>query len=138
MIRPYSARGATLVELILFIVIVGIVVAGLVTAFASTLRGVGVPKHITQALELAQGRMELIVAQKHRLGFAAFDGSTYDPCLTGTAGNAETCFVPAAQGFAVTTSITLDWNGNANYKVPRVTVTGPDTNITVETLVASY
>lgn len=73
----FYARGATLVELISFIIIVGVVVAGLFTAFAGILRSVGVPEHITQALELAQGRMELIVAQKHRLGFAAFDASTF-------------------------------------------------------------
>jgi Tfp pilus assembly protein PilE len=89
----FHARGVTLVELIAFIIIVGVLVSGLMTGFATTLRGSGVSKQVTQALQLAQERMELILARKDVVGFACFtndaNGPRYDPC--GAAVAAGTC-----------------------------------------------
>ena len=49
-----SQRGVTLIELIAFIIIVGLLVSGVIGGFSATMRGSGVPKQVTQALQLAQ------------------------------------------------------------------------------------
>lgn len=120
----FHACGVTLIELIAFIIIVGVLVSGLMSGFSASLRGSGVPKQVTQALQLAQERMELIRARKDVLGFSGFTAATYDPCLTGSAHPA--CNNPPLPGFTVTP--TLDetgacLGGDTNYKCITVTVT---------------
>ena len=138
----FHARGVTLIELIAFIIIIGVLVSGLIGGFSTTLRGSGTPKQMTQALQLAQERMELIRAQKDRLGFACFDAALYDPCNP-PAPAAGTCPALSAtsthpscnssMGYTVTSA--LDDNsvapvsgcmgGDVNYKCITVTVTDP-------------
>jgi type II secretory pathway pseudopilin PulG len=72
--------GFTLVELIMFIVIMGVVAAAMVQAFSGTMRGSHTGKELTQAIELAQQRMEVIAGQRKRLGYASFIAGDYDPC----------------------------------------------------------
>ena len=90
---PRRHRGVTLIELIVFIVIVGVVAAAMVQAFVATGRGSHLGKEITQATQLAQQRMEVILGQRRALGFAAFDQNTFDPCDTAgsPAWTAEVC-----------------------------------------------
>jgi MSHA pilin protein MshD len=113
--------GVTLIELVAFIVIVGVVVAGLMAGFSSTVRSAATPQEMTQGLQLAQGRLELIFARKQVLGFAGFTGATFDPCAP-PAGAQQACLAPA--GYTVTTSLATDWGGDTNYKVVTVQVTG--------------
>lgn len=120
----FHARGVTMIELIVFIIIVGVLVSGLMSGFSTTMLGSGKPKQVTQALQLAQERMELIRAQKDVLGFAGFTAATYDPCLTGSTHPA--CNNPPLPGFVVTpvldeTGACL--GGDTNYKCITVTVT---------------
>jgi type II secretory pathway pseudopilin PulG len=75
-----AVRGFTLVELIMFIVIMGVVAAAMVQAFSGTVRGSHTGKEMTQAIELAQQRMEVIAGQRKLLGYSGFNTSTYDPC----------------------------------------------------------
>ncbi len=126
-------RGVTLVELIAFIVIVSVIVAGLMAAFSDSLRGTGVSRYVTQAIQMAQERTELILGQKHRLGFTAFNASTYDPCLI--AGSPpEACTVIDSR-FTVTSSLAI----NTSTADITVTVTGPDgTNVPIQTRVTDY
>ena len=119
-----NIRGVTLVELIAFIIIVGLLVGGLMSGLSTTMLGSGMPKQVTQALQLAQERMELILAQKDVLGFSGFTAATYDPCLTGSTHPA--CNNPPLPGFTV--SPVLDetgacMGGDTNYKCITVTVT---------------
>jgi Tfp pilus assembly protein PilE len=72
--------GFTLVELIMFIVIMGVVAVAMVQAFSGTMRGSHTGKEMTQAIELAQQRMEVIAGQRKLLGYSGFNTSTYDPC----------------------------------------------------------
>lgn len=72
--------GVSLTELIVFIVVVAIAVIGLLTSLGRSLPTDPAPQEITQATQLAQERMELIVGQKDNLGYA---GMT-DPCVGGT------------------------------------------------------
>lgn len=123
------ARGFTLIELIAFIVIVAILGVALLTAFSTGLRGAPEAALITQATQLAQERMELILAQRRAVGFAAFA----DPCVPGPGPAA--CTPPA--GYAVSANIAPNWNGDSNYRVVTVTVTGPS-SASATALVASY
>lgn len=133
----HKNRGATLVEMIMFIVIMAIVVGGLMSAFTGSLRGAPQSKSMTEALELAKERLELIRAQRKRLGFSGFAASTYDLCAlgsthpactttfgysveqcfyTGTAAGSTCTFGGAGQCFA----------GTTDYKCVRVRVVGPE------------
>ena len=73
--------GVTLIELIAFIAIAGVVAVALVQAFSGTMRGSHFGKEMTQGTQLAQQRMEVILGQRKTLGYAAFIASAdYDPC----------------------------------------------------------
>lgn len=108
-------RGFTLIEIIIFIVITGILATGLAAVFSTTMRGAAAPGQLTQATQIAQERMELILGQRRAVGFAAFT----DPCP------ASPLCAPAPPGYAVNVVIAPDWGGDINYRVITVTVTGP-------------
>lgn len=124
----HRADGFSLVEAIVFIVVAGVLAAGLVVALVAPLRSAPQAGQLDQAAELAQQRMELILGQRRRVnGFAAFA----DPCP-----GPAICTPPA--GYAVTSSIVTGWGADpANYKVVTVTVAGP-VSLTTTALVANY
>ncbi|WP_372522081.1 prepilin-type N-terminal cleavage/methylation domain-containing protein [Sulfuricaulis sp.] len=132
-ILKYRANqaGVTLVELIVFIVVVALLAIGLIAAFTSSMKDTPASGDVSQALQLAQERMELILAYKQSRGFNAL----IDPCTLGSPPTQCTSFpsgfnVPAA-------TIVNNWNGSSEYKVITVNVTGPQT-LAVTALVASY
>ncbi len=125
----FRARGFSLIELVIFIVIVSIMGVALLASFSVTTRSSPDAGQMTQATQLAQERIELILAQRRAAGFAAF----VDPCTFGTPPAA--CTSPA--GYTVTAAIAPNWNGDTNYRVVTVTVTGTMA-ATVTSLVANY
>ena len=143
-----GCRGVSLIELIVFILVVGVVIAGLVIGMSSAVRTAPQPREMHQGLQLAQGRMELILAQRARLDFGPFTNATFDPCVP--PGGQEACLAPAT--YAVTSCFytgvgTCGFGaantcnaGNANYKCVRVRVTGPDGAAVAEldAMVANY
>jgi len=122
--------GFTLVELIIFIVVSGILAVGLAGVFSSSIRGGAEPGRLTQATQIAQERMELILAQKRR---ARLVGSFVfaDPCP------ASPVCTPVPAGYAVVSNIAPDWNGDINYRLITVTVNGP-ANATLISVVANF
>jgi type II secretory pathway pseudopilin PulG len=119
--------GFTLIELVIFIVITGVLIAGLGAVFSTTMQGGADPGRLTQATQIAQERMELILGRRRAAGFAAFT----DPCP-----GSPLC-TPAPAGYAVAANIVTGWvgnPGNPNYKVITVTVTETATGSTVATL----
>lgn len=122
------ARGFTLIELIIFIVIVSIMGVALISAFSASTRGAPDAGLITQATQIAQERMELIMAQRRAVAFAAFA----DPC---PGPGPAACTPPA--GYTVTVVIVPSWNGDANYQQVTVTVTGL-ASATATSIVANY
>ena len=125
--RPFNLSGFALIEIIIFIVVSSVVVVGLFAAFANNLRNTPQAGQIDRAADIAQQRMELILAQRRAVGFATFA----DPCP-----GATVCTPPA--GFSVTSSIVSGWNGDpTNYKVITVDVTGQFA-ATATALVANY
>lgn len=124
-------HGVTLVELIAFIVIVGLLSTGLIAAFTSTMRSTPESGEITHALQMAQERMELVLAYKKSKGFTAL----IDPCTLASPPAQCTSF---PTGFNTpTVTIVNNWNGSTEYKVITVNVTGLQ-NFTLTALVASY
>ncbi len=119
-------RGFTLVELLVFIVILGFAAYALFRSFGSVLPRSPSAAQLTQATQLAQERMELILGQR--------DVQTYnnavdlDPCnRVGTLPNVCTNtfgYAVSSQGTAAAVGSWLAWNGNptANYKLVSVTV----------------
>jgi type II secretory pathway pseudopilin PulG len=132
---PLCQQGMTLIEVIAFIIIVGLLVSGLMSGFSATMRGSGFPKQVTQALQIAQERMELIRARKDIVGFACFTGTRFDPCtaaaLAGSCPAMPASAHPAcnaATTFGFTVTPVLDetgacLGGDVNYKCITVTVT---------------
>ena len=128
--------GYNLVELVIFIVIMGIIGTALFSGFNSALLGSSASELGADPMQLAQERMELILGQKRRLGFAAFDNNTFDPCTSTPASTQAVCTtIPA--GYAVSAVLTPDWGGDTDYKVITVSVTGPG-QATLTALVANY
>ena len=121
------SRGVTLVELIAFIVIAGVIAAAMVQAFSGTMRGSHLGKEMTQATQLAQQRMEVILGQRKTLGYTAFIASAdYDPCQSG-AWVTELCgtsTTPAGSYVATSTRSAADACGTGCTEIV-VTVTGP-------------
>ena len=149
-VAPRACRGVSLVELIVFIVIMGIVAAALIAGMAAAVRSAPVPRVMHQGLQLAQGRMELILAQRRLpAGFAGFTAATFDPCQP-PGGAQEACLAPAAYattacfytgaGTCAFGAANTCQSGDVNYKCVRVRVTGSDgtTLALVDAMVANY
>ena len=117
-------RGFTLVELLVFIVIVGFAAYALFRSFGSVLPRSPTAAQLTQAMQLAQERMELILGQRDVRGYNNL--VDLDPCNVGAPTVCTTTF-----GYAVTSAGTapgapVAWPPNpatANYKLVTVTVT---------------
>ena len=142
--------GVSLIEVIIFIVITAVVVVGLVAGMSGAVRTAPVPREMHQGLQLAQGRMELILAQRSRLGFAGFTAATFDPCAP-PGGAQEACLAPATYavvapcfytgagtcGFGAANTCK---GGDVNYACVRVRVSGPEgtTVAELDAMVANY
>lgn len=124
-----AARGFSLVEAIVFIVVVAVLLAGIVVALGTSLRSSPRAGEIDLAAELAQQRMELILAQRRSAGFAAFA----DQCSPGP-GPSE-CLPPP--GYAIASGIAPGGGGPPAYKVIQVNVTGPS-EASATALVSDY
>ena len=129
-VRRTKQTGVTLVELIAFIVVAALLATGLIAAFTSAMRSTPKSGEITQALQIAQERMELILAYKKSKGFTAL----IDPCTL--ASPPAQCTPPSGYSVSVPFPFT-NWNGSAEYKTVTVDVTGLQ-NITLTAVVASY
>ncbi|KPJ67227.1 MAG: hypothetical protein AMJ43_04975 [Coxiella sp. DG_40] len=121
-------QGFSLIELIIFIILLGIGI-GVLVPLVITLRYVHRIDKYTEALELTQQRMELILAQKNVNGFTDFT----DPC----SGSSPPTICSVPSNYTVTATITNDWLGDPNYKIITVTTDG-DAYALLNTLVANY
>ena len=121
-----SSRGAaresgfTLIEAVVFIVVVGIAAVALFRMFSQTLPRSPAPSQLTQAAQLAQERMELILGRRSAAGFSAMN----DPCVGGT----PPAMCTSTFGYTVAVNgvaSAVAWNGNptTDFKLITVTVT---------------
>lgn len=130
---PCRHSGLTLIEMILFIVVLGVAGVALLTVLASPLTGAGTQTEAVTAAQVAQARMEVVLGYKRKNGFPenGLCDPHPDPCP-----GLNACDTPA--GWNATTSCEV-WsvdNDTSAYQVFVVTASGPDGgNHTVRTLV---
>ncbi len=115
-----QSRGFTLIELIVTLVIFSIAAYALLRMFADTLPRSPTPSQVTQAAQLAQERMELILGQRLVLGYNAAE---LDPCKIGAP-----TICTNTLGFNVTSAGTtlgseVAWNGQLTTSFKLITVT---------------
>lgn len=130
---PLNARkreyGMTLIEVVIFIVVMGILGTTILSTFYYSLKNTPTVDYNAQAIALAEKRMDIIVGQCRKVGFATFT----DLCVGSP--SSAVCVIPS--GFTVSSTITANWNSNANYKVITVTVSGLG-SATLTSMVANY
>jgi len=128
--------GFTLVEMVVFIVIVGVAAVALFQMFAQTLPRSPTPAQLVQATQLAQERMELILGRRSVVSYAALN----DPCVGGT----PPAICTTTFGYVVTVagiSSVVPWNANpvADFKLITVTVSLGGTQLAQsDAVVANY
>jgi Tfp pilus assembly protein PilV len=126
-----AQRGVSLIELIAFIVIMGIAVIALLSMYRAVLpRGV-TPSEITLATQLAQERMELLLGQRIVDGYST--ATFTDPCVGGTPPAICTSqFTPSGLYSIIVTGINpaVPFSGLStnSYRMFGVKVLGPDGN----------
>ncbi|OGI40931.1 MAG: hypothetical protein A2140_00340 [Candidatus Muproteobacteria bacterium RBG_16_62_13] len=136
---PAAVRGVTLIELIAFIIIAGIAMVILVQVFAVSMRGSHTGKQLTQAVHLAQQRLEVIRGQRVTLGYTNFIASAIsDPCQSGTwtTQPCSTTSTPAGNYAVSSTFSAADACGTGCVEVT-VRVTNPD-GATVSVLTTQF
>jgi MSHA pilin protein MshD len=131
---PRRARGFTLPELLLIIVVLGIGLSGIVTAFTTMVGGSADPLVRRQAMAVAEALMEEIMAQAYNDPGTApgatresFDSITdYNGYSTAGVKNFSGVAIPELANYnvAVTVGGATVVNG-ATAKLVTVTVTGP-------------
>ncbi|MDA9271824.1 prepilin-type N-terminal cleavage/methylation domain-containing protein [bacterium] len=114
--RHYT--GQTLIELLVFIVVMGIVIAGSMRAFQTVLFNSSKPAYILTANQLADARMNLIIQQRHITGLTTLT----DPCSSGAlAACAGLSTFATNKGYTVLSSISAMSSG---IRTATVTVSG--------------
>ncbi len=127
--------GFSLIELVVFIVVISFAISGIFLAFTTALQKAPLSNPQTIAIELASARMEIIIGQRRINGFSNFS----DPCAGGS--QPVMCTLPAGiTGYTTTSTISTYTVGtDSNYKVINVVVTGPqNARADLKTLVARY
>ena len=119
-------QGFSLIELIIFIVVMGIAAVGILISLHLALENSPNIEFNIKALHLAQARIELILEQKKELGFVSFS----DPCTLAVP--PAVCTAPT--GYNVASSII---SSGTNFKIITVNVTGQG-HSQLTTLVANY
>jgi len=131
-------RGFTLVELLVFIVILGLAGYALFRSFGNVLPRSPTAGQLSQAMQLAQERMELILGQRDVRGYNNL--VDLDPCNVGAPSVCTSTF-----GYTVTSTGTapgapVAWPPNpatANYKLVTVTVASGVTTLATQSAVLS-
>jgi prepilin-type N-terminal cleavage/methylation domain-containing protein len=113
MTRPSWIRrehGFTLVELVVFIVILGVAAVALFKMFGQVLPQSPQPAQLEQATQLAQERVELILGQRDASGYGPAE---LDPCKkTGPPAICTTTLGYSVSSAGTTLGSEVAWNGN--------------------------
>ena len=127
-------HGFSLIELIVFIVVIGIAVTAISIAFSTASQNDVGANAQTTANNIAAARMEFILGQASINGYLSFS----DLCAGGSP--PAVCTLPAAlSAYTVSSSIAgTTIGGDSNYKIITVTVSGPQSAAaTLKALVGS-
>lgn len=132
-LRLQAALGFSLIEVVIFIVIIGLMSSGVLSGINQVLVGMNKPQVIVQASFLANARMNVILLNRSVVTGGV--PSLTDPCESGSLAICTPLATYAtANGLTVSTSI----SGSAQTRTISVTVTGSGSNATVQTEVSNY
>ena len=118
-------QGQTLIELVVFIVIIGIVLAASITTFQTVLRYNNKSGNILTASQLANARMNIIIQQRRINGF----NNISDPCSSGSLAACSGLNTFATNNGYVVASTISAISGGARTVTVTVSGTGSATNI---------
>lgn len=137
-----NKHGFTLIEIIITIVLLAILTSGLMAMFTTFSKSNGDPSVITQATELAQEKMEQIIADKNNpargFPYLITSGPNNYPAENPVTG--FTNFSRSVTIVYVDPAVSLNTGvaGLTNYKNVSVTVTSLTGSVTTSTLVGSF
>ncbi len=120
MAKKQCEKGFSLIEVVIFIVVMSLLAAGVMRAFMLTSSHGFELQYSAQALNLAQARMELLLGQAAGGGFQRLT----DPCAK--SGRPPVCL--SSPGYRVTSAIRYDQQRGKNFKVITVEVKKPGDN----------
>lgn len=128
-----KVHGFSLIELVVFIAVIGLAVASLFAAFSTYLTNTPSSQNQIIVQQLAASRMEIILGKRRLLGYVGLT----DPCVSSPP---AMCTTPTLTGYNVTSSIaTTTINTDNNYSTITVTATGPNqSRMDLKCLVANY
>ena len=116
-----ETRGQTLIEFIVFIVVIGIVMTGIIASFNTVLLYSVQPGRTLVASLLADARMNLITQSRH---LASFKNMT-DPCSSGSlAACAGLKTFADNAGYVVSSAFSSGNSSSTNFLTATVSVTG--------------
>lgn len=122
--------GFTFIELIVFIVVIGIVAAVILTSFNTVFRGVGRAGYQTSATGYAVKCLEWVLGQRYLTGFSNISCGNTVPTF---------CNVPSDYTVTTTVNCTANYYGDANnYKTITTTISGDLGGATLSAVVANY
>ena len=134
-----NQRGFTLIEIIITIVLLAILTSGLMAMFTTYSKSNGNPSVITQSTELAQEKMEEIIADKNNSarGFSYVANANYPPenPVSGFSNFSRSVNISYVNPAA---SLNTGVAGPTNYKNVTVTVSFISGSVTTSTLVGSF
>lgn len=131
MFQKQKQLGLTLLEMILFIVVLGVAGVALLATLAGPLSGAGTQTEAVRAAQAGQARMEVVLGQKRKGGYPenAGDpvacGSEIDPCASDS--GLAFCDAAVPNGWTVDTRCEpWDTEDTNCYVVAVVTATSPE------------
>jgi Tfp pilus assembly protein PilW len=138
-----AQRGLSLIELVAFIVIMGVSVVALLSMYRAVLPRGATPAEITLATQLAQERMELILGHRLRDGYSPT--MLTDPCVGGTPPAICTDQYTPAGLYSITVTgispvVAFSGLSTNNFRMVGVQVLGPDGNkiANLSSVIANY
>lgn len=116
--RRIKQNGFTLIEIIIFLSVIAFAAVGIISAYMTLLQSAPITSRQMVALGLAQGRMDIIYANRRLNGYPPTD-----PCTAATP--PSVCGVTLS-GYSVSSSISsISLAGDPNYSQIIVTSQGP-------------
>jgi len=130
--KTKKQKGFTLIEIVIFIVVMSIISVVILSTYTRLLKGLYVEHPETVAIKSATTCMEYFIGQRYISGY---DATTLS-CTTPFSLPAY-CSSNQVSGYSVSVTCNTDLVDSVNYKVFTVTVTGLG-NATLSLLLANY
>lgn len=110
-------RGFSLIELVIFIVVIGIIASGILVSYSTVLRGVPRANYQSSAMGYAINCLEWFLGQHHLNKFSDINVGTAVPNF---------CSYKLPSGYNISTTVSnTTYRNDSNYKIINAKVTSP-------------